>query len=71
MSITAAIIIALLVGTAIGLTIAYLKQQSRTRKLQQRFGPEYHRAVAQTGDRYAADLGEPAKESMADAAPAT
>ncbi|MGB7730609.1 MAG: hypothetical protein WBL50_21445 [Candidatus Acidiferrum sp.] len=55
MSITAAIVIALLVGTAIGLAMAYLKQQSRTRKLKQRFGPEYSRAVAQTGDRHAAE----------------
>lgn len=55
MSITAAIVIALLVGTAIGLAMAYLKQQSRTRKLKERFGPEYSRTVAQIGDRYAAE----------------
>ncbi len=55
MSITAAIVIALLVGTAIGLAMAYLKQQSRTRKLKERFGPEYRRTVAQIGDRHAAE----------------
>jgi hypothetical protein len=55
MSITAAIVIALLVGTAIGLAVASLKQQFRTRKLKERFGPEYSRTVAHTGDRYAAE----------------
>ena len=50
-----AVVIALIVGIAIGVVLIYLVQQSRTRKLKGRFGPEYDRVVTETGNRSAAE----------------
>lgn len=55
MTMNLAVAIALLVGIAIGIAIIYLVQQSRTRKLRERFGPEYERVVSETGNRTAAE----------------
>jgi hypothetical protein len=51
MNIGVAVTIALIVGIAIGVAAIYLVQQRRTQRLRQRFGPEYERVVADTGDR--------------------
>lgn len=51
MNVGVAVAIALIVGIAIGVAAIYLVQQSRTKRLKQRFGPEYERVVADTGDR--------------------
>jgi hypothetical protein len=55
MSTTAEIIIALIAGAFLGASIHYLWQQGRTRRLQERFGPEYSRAVSETGSRWEAE----------------
>lgn len=51
----AAIVIALIIGIVIGAIAIYALQRSRTRRLQQRFGPEYQRVVQETGDRTRAE----------------
>ena len=55
MSVQVAVVIALIVGVAIGVAAIYLVQQARTRRLQERFGPEYGRIMEQTGNRSAAE----------------
>ena len=40
------------VGLAIGVDVAYLVQRNRSLRLRERFGPEYSRTVAETGDRW-------------------
>jgi hypothetical protein len=55
MSTTAEIIIALIAGGFIGAAILYLLQQGRTRRLRERFGPEYNRAVSEAGSRWEAE----------------
>src|SRR4030095_9450503 len=54
MSTTAEIIIALIAGGFIGAAVLYLLQQGRTRRLRERFGPEYNPAVSQAGSKRAA-----------------
>lgn len=55
MTIQAAVVLALIVGIAIGAAVFYLVQQTRTRRLQQRFGPEYSRVLEETGNRSTAE----------------
>jgi hypothetical protein len=55
MSTTAEIIIALIAGGFIGAAVLYLLQQGRTRRLRERFGPEYNRAVSEAGSRWEAE----------------
>ena len=55
MSATAAIVIALLAGILIGAAAHYLLQRRRSERLQDRFGPEYDRAVSESGDRWQAE----------------
>ena len=55
MSMGAAVALALIVGIAIGVVVAVLIQQERTRQLQRRFGPEYSRVVDETGSRPVAE----------------
>jgi len=52
MAVTAIVIVAVIVVAAIA-TLIFLR--SRTKKLQTRFGPEYNRAVAETGNRFKAE----------------
>jgi hypothetical protein len=49
------ILIALIVGIILGALAIYLTQQARTRRLKERFGPEYSRVVAETGNRSRAE----------------
>ena len=49
------IVIALVVGIVVGVGVAYLFQRNRSLRLRKRFGPEYSRAVAETGDRWRAE----------------
>ena len=51
----ATIVIVLVVGVVVGVGIAYLFQRNRSLRLRERFGPEYSRAVAETGDRWRAE----------------
>ena len=51
----ATIVIVLVVGIVVGVGIAYLFQRNRSLRLRKRFGPEYSRAVAETGDRWRAE----------------
>jgi hypothetical protein len=51
----ATIAIVLIVGIAVGIVIAYLFQRNRSFRLRERFGPEYSRTVAETGDRWRAE----------------
>src|SRR5215831_13310125 len=53
----ATIAIVLVVGLVIGAGVAYLVQRSRSLRLRERFGPEYSRTVAETGDRWKAESG--------------
>lgn len=55
MSMGATVVLALIVGIAIGAIVMVLVQQGRTRRLQQRFGPEYSRVVEETGNRHSAE----------------
>jgi hypothetical protein len=55
MNIGVEVAIALIIGIAIGVAVVYLAQQRRTRGLKRRFGPEYERVVAETGDRGVAE----------------
>ena len=50
-----AIVIALIVGIVLGALAIQLFQQARTRRLKEHFGPEYGRAVAETGNRSRAE----------------
>jgi hypothetical protein len=50
-----AIVIALVVGIGLGALAIYMFQQARTRRLKERFGPEYGRVVAETGNRSRAE----------------
>lgn len=50
-----AIVIALIVGIVLGALAIQLFQQARTRRLKAHFGPEYGRAVAETGNRSRAE----------------
>jgi len=54
-SITAEIVIALVAGIIIGAAFSYVLQRSRSIRLKDRFGPEYSRTVAETGDRWKAE----------------
>lgn len=51
----ATISIVLVVGIIVGVGIAYLFHHNRSLRLRKRFGPEYARAVAETGDRWRAE----------------
>ena len=51
----ATIAIVLVVGIVVGIAITYFFQRNRSLRLRQRFGPEYSRAVAETGDRWRAE----------------
>jgi hypothetical protein len=55
MNIAPAVVIALVVGIAIGVALICLMQQSRTRRLKERFGPEYERVLSETGSRWTAE----------------
>jgi len=55
MNVAALVVIALLAGLAIGAAVIYFLQRSRTVRLQERFGPEYARTVADKGDRWKAE----------------
>lgn len=55
MTFGAAVAIALIVGIVIGIAAIYLVQESRTRRLKERFGPEYTRVMEQTGSRSTAE----------------
>src|SRR5215470_8689164 len=55
MNAPAAIVVAVLAGILIGAAALYFLQRRRTARLQERFGPEYHRAVAESGDRWRAE----------------
>jgi len=55
MNLWVAVVIALLLGIAIGVAVISLVQQGRTRKLRDRFGPEYERVVTETGSRPAGE----------------
>jgi hypothetical protein len=55
MSMGIAIVIALVVGIAIGVGMIYAFQSRRTRKLREQFGPEYGRVLEETGNRSAAE----------------
>lgn len=48
---TAAIVIAFIVGLALGIAIMSLALQQRRKRLRDAFGPEYNRVVAEAGDR--------------------
>ena len=52
---TVIIVIALIVGMVIGAAVIYAIQQGRTKRLKERFGPEYGRMVAETGNRSKAE----------------
>jgi len=52
---TAAIIIAFIVGLAFGIAIMALALERRSRRLKNRFGPEYERVVTEAGDRRSAE----------------
>lgn len=49
------IVIALIVGIVLGAVVIYIFQQGRTRRLKERFGPEYGRVVAEAGNRSRAE----------------
>lgn len=49
------IAVAFIVGMVIGAAVVYAAQQARTKRLKERFGPEYGRAVAETGNRSQAE----------------
>jgi len=51
----ATIAIVFVVGFVIGVGVAYLVQRNRSVRLRERFGPEYSRTVAETGDRWRAE----------------
>jgi hypothetical protein len=51
----ATIVIVLIVGIAVGVAIVYLFRRNRSLRLRERFGPEYSRTVAETGDRWSAE----------------
>ncbi len=55
MNTTLMVVIALIVGIILGATVIYAIQQGRTRRLKERFGPEYGRVVAETGNRSRAE----------------
>jgi hypothetical protein len=52
---TVTVVIALIVGMVIGAVVIYAIQQGRTKRLKERFGPEYSRMVAETGNRSKAE----------------
>lgn len=47
--------IAVAAGIAIGVAMIYAVQRMRTRRLKERFGPEYTRVIEETGNRSAAE----------------
>ena len=49
------VVIALFCGILLGALAIYIIQQNRTRRLKQVFGPEYGRAVGETGNRSRAE----------------
>jgi hypothetical protein len=55
MNANVAIVIALVVGIVLGAIAIYAIQAGRTRRLKERFGPEYQRVVEETGDRTKAE----------------
>jgi hypothetical protein len=54
-----AMLLGLLIGIVIGAAVMYMalraRTQARSKQLRERFGPEYGRAVAETGDRTLAE----------------
>ena len=50
MNTTLMVVIALMVGIILGAAVIYAIQLGRTRRLKERFGPEYGRVVAETGN---------------------
>lgn len=55
MNTAAVIVIAIIAIVAIGAIAVYLVQRNRTNRLQGRFGPEYDRALKESGDRRQAE----------------
>lgn len=54
-NIALAVVVALIVGIVLGALAIQLFQRARTRRLKEHFGPEYGRAVAETGNRSRAE----------------
>jgi hypothetical protein len=52
---TAVIVIAVIVIIVFGAAAVYVLQRSRTKRLQERFGPEYARTLKEAGDRRQAE----------------
>jgi hypothetical protein len=52
---TAAIVIAFILGLAFGIAIMALALEQRSKRLRNKFGPEYERLISETGDRRTAE----------------
>jgi|SRR3974390_1009418 len=52
---TVAIVIAFIIGLAFGIAIMALALERRSKRLRNRFGPEYERVLTETGDRRTAE----------------
>lgn len=55
MNTTAIIVIALIAIIVLAAAAVYILQRNRTKRLQRRFGPEYQRALKETGDKRRAE----------------
>jgi hypothetical protein len=49
------VVVAFILGVVVGAVGLYAVQQERTKRLRQKFGPEYARTVAETGSRLPAE----------------
>jgi hypothetical protein len=55
MNTAAVVVLVLILGIAVGAAAIYLLERSRSTRLRDRFGPEYHRTVQEKGDRWSAE----------------
>jgi hypothetical protein len=54
-NITLVVVIALIVGMVLGAAVIYAIQRARTKRLKERFGPEYSRVMEEIGNRSRAE----------------
>ena len=55
MSTTALIIVAIAIGAMLGADAAYIFERNRSLRLSRRFGPDYSRPIAETGNEWKAE----------------
>jgi hypothetical protein len=55
MNATVVVVIVLIAVVFVAAAVVYILQRNRTRRLQERFGPEYERAVKEAGDKRQAE----------------